>query len=186
MRKQFLFLGIGGMGMAPLALYLRQQGHIIYGFDDGDTSLWRSIFEREEIILCTQFPKNVDLVVYSSAISAAHPWRQLASRQGIQQIKRGQLLAQFCRDKKIIAVTGSHGKTTTTGLLIDHLPECGYVLGGYFQDSLKKSPAQYRSDNPYLICEVDESDRTIEDYHPDITVALNLEDDHLVNYGTSA
>lgn len=183
MRKQFLFLGIGGMGMAPLALYLRQQGHTIYGFDDGDTALWDPIFEREGIILCTQFPTKIDRIIYSTAITPEHTWRQEASHRGIEQVQRGKLLSKFCRFKKMIAITGSHGKTTTTGQLIDHLPECDYILGSYFLGH--KDPARFSKNSPYLICEVDESDRTIEYFHPYITLALNLEDDHLVNYGST-
>lgn len=84
----------------------------------------------------------------------------------------------------MIAIVGSHGKTTVTGMLIDCLPHCGYILGGFFQNE-EKLPAKYVPENDFLICEVDESDHTIEYFSPHIAAVLNLEDDHLVQYGNS-
>ncbi|MDR1435544.1 MAG: UDP-N-acetylmuramate dehydrogenase [Puniceicoccales bacterium] len=184
MRKQFLFLGIGGMGMAPLASYMRQRGDIIYGFDDAFPSDLEQFFEMQKIIICEQFPEKIDCVIFSSAIGECHPWMQMAEKEGIPTLRRGHFLAKFCKQKKVIAVTGSHGKTTTTGMLIDHLSHCDYILGGFFQDK-NKLPAFYAKENKYLICEVDESDRTIESFHPHITATLNLEDDHVDAYGES-
>ena len=183
MRKQFLFIGINGMGMAPLAIYLRQQGHIVYGYDDNQSDVWAQIFDQLAIVMCGYFPKKIDEVIYSNAIHLDHPWIIEAKKRGIKLIRRGDFLSQI-DDKKMIAIAGSHGKTSVTGLLIDRCPKCNYILGGYFIDH-QKLPAQYREENDYLICEVDESDRTIENYHPYVSVILNLEDDHLINYGTS-
>jgi UDP-N-acetylenolpyruvoylglucosamine reductase len=84
----------------------------------------------------------------------------------------------------MIAIAGSHGKTTVAGMLIDCLPHCDYILGGFFQDE-EKLPASYTPENDFLICEVDESDPTIEYFSPHIAVVLNLEDDHPIQYGNS-
>lgn len=184
MRKQFLFIGIGGMGMGPLALYLKQQGSIVYGYDDALSNEASYFFEEQEIVICAVFPEQVDTVVYSSAIAADHPWLLEAKKRGLTIIRRGNLLAQISQQKRMIAVTGSHGKTTITGLLTDYLPDCDYILGGFFQRH-QKLPARFKKGQPYIICEVDESDHTIEHYVPYVTVALNLEDDHLPNYGNS-
>jgi UDP-N-acetylmuramate-alanine ligase len=184
MCKQFLFLGIGGMGMAPLAYYVRRRGDIVYGFDDALTSALERFFEAQKIIICEQFPKKIDGVIFSSAIDEHHPWMQMAREEGIPLLLRGHFLASICRQKKVIAVTGSHGKTTTTGMLIDHLPHCDYILGGFFQNA-NRPPACYVPENSYLICEVDESDHTIESFHPYLTATINLEDDHVKAYGES-
>jgi UDP-N-acetylenolpyruvoylglucosamine reductase len=184
MCKQFLFLGIGGMGMAPLASYVRQRGDIVYGFDDALPSDLERFFEMQKIIICEEFPEKIDCVIFSSAIGKYHPWIQMARKVGIPILRRGHFLAKFCQQKKIIAVTGSHGKTTATGMLIDYLSPCDYILGGFFQDK-NKLPAFYAKENKYLICEVDESDRTIEAFCPHITATLNLEDDHIGAYGAS-
>ncbi|MDR1303006.1 MAG: UDP-N-acetylmuramate dehydrogenase [Puniceicoccales bacterium] len=183
MCKQFLFLGVGGMGMAPLAFYVRQMGHTVYGFDDGLSADLERLFEVQKIIICERFPGKIDGVIFSSAIAIHHPWLNAAKEKGIPVIRRGDFLAKFCQKKKVIAISGSHGKTTTTAMLIDHLPGCDYILGGFFQCK-SKPPSFYREGSPYLICEVDESDRTIESFRPHITAALNLEDDHLMAYGS--
>ncbi|MDR0590651.1 MAG: UDP-N-acetylmuramate dehydrogenase [Puniceicoccales bacterium] len=183
MCKQFLFLGVGGMGMAPLAFYVRQMGHIVYGFDDRLSTDLERLFEGQKIIICERFPEKIDGVIFSSALATHHPWLTMAEERGISAVRRGNFLAEFCEKKKVIAITGSHGKTTTTAMLTDHLPGCDYILGGFFECE-NKPPAFYRESNPYLICEVDESDRTIESFRPYITAALNLEDDHLRAYGS--
>jgi UDP-N-acetylenolpyruvoylglucosamine reductase len=184
MDEQFLLIGIGGMGMAPLSFYLRQQGYIIYGYDDALPTFLGYFLERQKIIICESFPENIDGVIYSSAIRSDHPWLMEAKERGIQIHLRGEFLAQFCKKKQMIAVAGSHGKTTVTGMLIDCLPNCDYILGGFFQDE-EKLPAKYVSGNDFLICEVDESDHTIEHFFPHTAVVLNLEDDHLIQYGCS-
>ncbi|MDR1366871.1 MAG: UDP-N-acetylmuramate dehydrogenase [Puniceicoccales bacterium] len=183
MEKQFLLIGVGGMGMAPLSLYLRQQNYNIYGYDDALPTFLEHFFERQNIIICESFPENIDCIIYSSAIQNDHPWLMEAKKRGIETSLRGEFLAQFCKKKKMIAVAGSHGKTTVTGMLIDCFPHCDYILGGFFQ-SEEKLPAKYALENKFLICEVDESDHTIEHFSPHMTVVLNLEDDHLVQYGS--
>jgi UDP-N-acetylenolpyruvoylglucosamine reductase len=181
--KRFLLIGAGGMGMAPLSLYLRQQNYNIYGYDDALPIFLEHFFERQNIIICESFPENIDRVIYSSAIPKNHPWLMEAKKRGIEISLRGEFLAQFCEKKKMIAIAGSHGKTTVVGMLIDCFPHCDYILGGFFQ-SEEKLPANYALENEFLICEVDESDHTIERFSPHVTVVLNLEDDHLVQYGS--
>ncbi|MDR2807151.1 MAG: UDP-N-acetylmuramate dehydrogenase [Puniceicoccales bacterium] len=183
MSKQFLFLGIGGMGMAPLASYVRQQGHRVYGFDDALALPWERFLEAQQIVICEQFPQHSNGVIFSSAVKENHPWLRIARERNIPVIRRGYFLAKFCAQKKVVAITGSHGKTTTTAALIDHWPTCSYILGGFFRDH-RKPPALFIKDSPYLLCEVDESDRTIEAFHPYMTAAINLEDDHLKAYGS--
>jgi UDP-N-acetylenolpyruvoylglucosamine reductase len=180
--RQFLLIGIGGMGMAPLAFYLRQQNHNIYGYDDALPAFLEYILMRQEIIICESFPEDIDCVIYSSAIQGDHPWLMEAKKRSIETYLRGKFLAQFCKKKRMIAVIGSHGKTTVTGMLIDCLSNCDYILGGLFKNE-EKLPAKYVLENDFLICEVDESDHTIEHFSPHVTVVLNLEDDHLIQYG---
>ncbi|MDR2200973.1 MAG: Mur ligase domain-containing protein, partial [Puniceicoccales bacterium] len=184
MCKQFLFLGMGGMGMAPLACYVRQQGHVVYGFDDALSPKLEQFFEAQKIIICEQFPEKLDAVIFSTAFPWEHPWMRMARKRNLLPIGRGHFLAKLCERKKMIAITGSHGKTTTTAMLIDHLGDCDYILGGFFA-APNKLPAFYCERNSYLLCEVDESDRTIEAFRPHITVAINLEDDHIGAYGQS-
>jgi UDP-N-acetylenolpyruvoylglucosamine reductase len=125
-------------------------------------------------------PARCELVVCSSAISPSHPAFVAASARKLPLVRRGELLAEVARDKKLVAICGSHGKTTTTAMLVTALRRAnfpaGYVLGGLFNDD-DVSPARAGS-NDWLVAEIDESDGTIEKFSPTLTVAVNLDWDH--------
>ncbi|HYD84646.1 MAG TPA: Mur ligase domain-containing protein, partial [Opitutus sp.] len=175
-------LGAGGMGVAPLAIYLSQLGFNVTGEDDGLTEEVRGVLERERVRI-VGMPKDCELVVYSSAIGKAHPVYAAAAARGIPLSRRGEMLAEIVREKKLVAVCGSHGKTTTTALLITALRHAnfsaGYLLGGLFAD--ESSPARAGS-NEWVVAEIDESDGTIERFSPEITVCVNLDWDHPDQY----
>jgi UDP-N-acetylmuramate-alanine ligase len=105
----------------------------------------------------------------------------LAEKNQTRVLRRGELLAESVTGKKFVAVCGSHGKTTTCGLIISALAtagiDFGYVLGGLFRDP-NFPPAHASKKSPWVVAEVDESDGTISHFSPDITVAVNLDWDH--------
>lgn len=168
--------------MAPLAVYLRQFGYRVCGYDDNLSHSVCKLLEEAniEILASPELPKGVDRVVYSSAIRPSHPIYAQASAQGIPLIRRGVMLAEVVRDKNLIAVVGSHGKTTTTGMLICALEQSGlsfsYIMGGLFEDE-RFPPARY-SESEWIIAEIDESDGTIDGFSPEVTLAVNLDWDH--------
>src|SRR5262245_18092100 len=131
-------LGAGGMGMTPLGLYLAQLGFVVSAEDDHWNPATRELLERANINLTNVngTPDNAELIVFSPAVAPAHPARQRATARGLPQVRRGEMLAEITRGKKLIAVVGSHGKTTTTAMLITALSragfDCGWVLGGLF------------------------------------------------------
>jgi UDP-N-acetylmuramate-alanine ligase len=159
-------VGIAGMGVGPLAIYLAQLGFAVSGEDDAMTEAMRVQLEREKIALTSAgaLPPECDLVVYSSAISPKHPAFVAAAARKLPLVRRGELLAEVVRGKKLVAVCGSHGKTTTTAMLITALRRAnfpaGYVLGGLFNDDAL-SPARAGS-NEWVVAEIDESDGTID------------------------
>jgi len=179
-------VGIAGMGVGPLAIYLAQRGYRVSGEDDGMTEAMRSQLEREKITLTLPgaIPDDCDLVACSSAISPQHPASRAATARRLPRVRRGELLAEATRDKKLVAVCGSHGKTTTTALLISALRAAsfpaGYILGGLFNDE-SVSPARHGS-NEWVVAEIDESDGTIAQFSPEITVTVNLDWDHPDHY----
>lgn len=200
-KKKILFVGIGGMGMAPLAIYARLRGLEIYGYDDAEIlpfiqssleklhipiipleSFLKKISEVNFDTLACDWVKNFDEIVYSTAILSDHFIRKAAVKSEILCTQRGIFLSRIVQDRYLIAVTGSHGKTTTTGMLINLIPHSDYILGGFFDEKDKELPAHYNPENKLIICEVDESDGTIENFFPSITLTLNLDEDHLVNY----
>lgn len=178
-------LGAGGMGMAPLGLYLVQRGFAVTAADDHWNPATRELLEKAGVPLSPghHVPEDTELVVYSSAVAPSHPARQIAAARGCAQVPRGEMLAEVTRDRRLVAVVGSHGKTTTTAMLIAILQragfECGWVLGGLFQgESLP--PARHADE--WVVAEVDESDGTIGCFAPHVTVAVNLDWDHADHY----
>ncbi len=166
------------MGVAPLAIYLAQLGFAVTGEDDALTAPVRELLAREGVAV-GPVPAKCDLVVYSSAIAKVHPAYVAAVHRGLLLVRRGELLAEVVRDKKLVAVCGAHGKTTTTAMLITALRRAnfpaGYVLGGLFGDDT--APARVGS-NDWVVAEVDESDGTIDRFTPELTVVVNLDWDH--------
>ncbi len=179
------------MGMAPLALYLRSAGHQVCGCDDHPRPEVAALLRRAglELLPPTAVPPQTTRVVFSSAVPPAHPVRQAAEGRRLPILRRGRLLAEISARHRLVAVVGSHGKTTTTALLVSalgsqHFP-VSHVLGGLFQgDSLP--PAAFTAESDWLVAEVDESDGTIEHFSPEVTVVVNFDWDHPDHYRTAA
>jgi len=196
---QVHLLGAGGMGMAPLGLYLAQSGFRVSGEDDGWSPAVRGLLERAGVTITAPggLPDDAQLVVHSAAVAPAHPSRRRATTLGLPQVRRGEMLAEIVKGKKLVAVVGSHGKTTTTAMLITALTRaefpCGWILGGLFQDGGgvpsprgEELPPALASDSDWIVAEVDESDGTINGFAPEVTVAVNLDWDHADHYAKLA
>jgi UDP-N-acetylmuramate--L-alanine ligase/UDP-N-acetylenolpyruvoylglucosamine reductase len=175
-------IGVGGMGVAPLAIYLSESGCAVSGEDDALSDEVAGLLGRARVAV-GPLPAEVDWVVYSSAIPAAHPAYAAAAARGIPLVRRGEMLAEIVRDRKLVAICGAHGKTTTTAMLVTVLRrakfEASYLVGGLFNDGL--APAGVGS-NEWVVAEIDESDGTIEGFSPEITVTTNLDWDHPDHY----
>jgi UDP-N-acetylmuramate--L-alanine ligase/UDP-N-acetylenolpyruvoylglucosamine reductase len=183
-------VGLGGMGMGPLAIYLAQRGFRVSGEDDAMTEAMRAQLGAAGVTITAAgaVPADCQLLACSSAISPGHPAVRAAAARGLPQVRRGELLAEATRDRKLVAVCGSHGKTTTTAMLITVLRAAnvpaGYVLGGLFNgDALPPAAA---GAGEWVVAEIDESDGTIGRFSPEITVAVNLDWDHPDHYRRQA
>ena len=178
--------------MAPLALYLAQAGYRISGSDSALKPDIRNLLESQKITITSEkgLPEDIDCVIHSNAVKAGHPVLKQAHQRGLPTIKRGHMLAKIAADKKLIAVVGSHGKTTTTALMITAFQAncypADFILGGFFNqtDAKLHPPSSFNKSSQWLIAEVDESDGTIEAFNPDITLVLNLDWDHTDYYST--
>ncbi|MFZ5496072.1 MAG: UDP-N-acetylmuramate dehydrogenase [Verrucomicrobiota bacterium] len=183
-------LGAGGMGMAPLGLYLASLGFQVSGEDDGWNPAVRTLLERAGVKITASgaLPDDAQLVVHSSAVAPAHASRRRATARGLPQVRRGEMLAEVVKGRKLVAIVGSHGKTTTTAMLITVLHRagfpCGWVLGGLFNDDALP-PAQ-TGESAWVVAEVDESDGTIGRFSPEVTVVVNLDWDHPDHYAKLA
>lgn len=183
-------LGAGGMGMAPLGLYLAGLGFKISAEDDGWNPAVRALLERAGVTITASgaLPDDAQIVVHSSAVAPAHESRRRATARGLPQVRRGEMLAEVVKGKKLVAVVGSHGKTTTTAMLITALTRagfaCDWVLGGLFNgDTL---PPARAGAGEWVVAEVDESDGTIGRFSPEVTLVVNLDWDHPDHYAKLA
>jgi len=183
-------LGAGGMGLAPLGIYLARLGFRVSGEDDGWNPGVRALLERAGVTITAPgaLPDEAELVVFSSAVAETHESRRRAAARGLPQVRRGEMLAEVAKGKKLIAIAGSHGKTTTTAMLITalqraHFP-CSWVLGGLFNDDAL--PPAWTGGGDWLVAEVDESDGTIDRFSPEIAVVVNLDWDHADRYARMA
>lgn len=183
-------VGVGGMGLGPLAIYAAGLGFDVSGGDDAPTDAMVAALTRAGVVLAPAdvLPADAELVVVSSAISPAHPALAAARQRGLPVVRRGELLAELARHRRLVAVCGSHGKTTTAAMLVTALRAAGrdpgYVGGGLFADE-SLAPAAVGRDE-WLVAEVDESDGTIDAFSPALTVVVNLDWDHPDRYRTPA
>jgi UDP-N-acetylenolpyruvoylglucosamine reductase len=189
--EHYLFIGAGGMGMAPLACWMSQAGYSVCGYDAHLQERVRYWLAEAGVSLCDFiFPEQVcryTTVVYSSAVSQSHPILHAARAAGLRLLRRGEMLAEIARGMRLIAVVGSHGKTTTSGMIAHAMRrsgvDCHYILGGLFADG--SLPPSYHASSSWLLAEVDESDGTIDGFSPEVTVVLNVDWDHADRYAAA-
>lgn len=185
---KLFFIGIAGAGMASLARYALAAGHVVSGSDPYASAEARAYWTD---CGCTVFSKHAasnidgaDLVIYSSAIPESNVELKAARDLGIA-VSRGEALARFANGHGgAIAVCGTHGKGTTAGAISHILQTAGIktsdILGAVPRG--RRSSSQYVENATYLVCEVDESDRTHLFHRPKILLLNNVEVDHLNTY----
>ena len=182
------FIGIGGSGMSGIARILIGMGHRVTGSDLRDTSNVAALRELGAEIFIGHDEShlgNPDTVVVTSALWPTNPEYLLAKAKGIPVIHRSQALAYLTTKKRLVAVAGAHGKTTSTGMIITALLELGvdpsFVNGGVIA-ALGSSSAAGK-DNLFVI-EADESDGSFLHYDTAIALIANVDPDHLDHYGS--
>lgn len=186
--KKIHFIGIGGIGMSGLAELLHHWGFTISG---SDISYSDNILRLEKSgirIFIGHHPKNlkdVDAVVYTSAVTADNPELQKARRLGIPTVKRAKMLAEILRIRpNSVAVSGTHGKTTTTSLIGHIFTESGrdplIISGGVIQNLHSNVRL---GDGDTIIVEADEYDQSFLQLYPTHVVITTIDEEHLEIYG---
>ena len=182
-RRDWHFVGIGGIGMSAIARLLLARGHSVSGSDIKLTPLIERL-QREGIAIAIGHDaanvRDGATVVVSSAIDRRNPEYVAAQRPGTSLLHRGELLAQLVRERRGIAVCGTHGKTTTTAMIHSALRHSGVdaslVLGGI--DAALDTNAHHGASS-WFVTEADESDGSFALLDPAIAVVTNIENDHL-------
>lgn len=187
---QVHFIGIGGIGMSGIAELLHQLGHKVTGSDLSENDQVRKLQKLGVSIQKGHSDKifeNIkpDVVVYSNAVKSNNPEWVYARKNQIPVIRRAEMLAELMRLKRGIAVAGSHGKTTTTGMVSSILKEAGkeptIVIGGQF--AAIGSNAAWGG-GEWLVAESDESDGSFLHLSPELSIVTNIDHEHLDHYGT--
>ncbi len=186
--SKIFFVGIGGTGMNKLALLLKDFGNEIFG-SDIKSSRETEKLQNEGINIYighnkNHINKNIDIVIYSSAIPSSNEELMQAKKLGITIKKRGEALAEITKKFKTIVVSGTHGKTTTTSLIGHILKENGKKTNVYIGGEEEKFDSFNKTAELFVI-ESDESDRSFLLFEPKILVTTNIDNDHLGAYQNS-
>ncbi len=179
------FIGIGGISMSGLAEILLSEGFHVSGSDNQRSPLTEMLAEKGALIQYGQrrenITDNIDLVVYTSAIHPDNPEFLAVQEKGIASLTRAQLLGQMMRQYKTsIAVSGTHGKTTTTAMISDILLQANtdptLSIGGI----LKSIGGNYRvGSSDYFVTEACEYTNSFLSFFPKVGIILNIQEDHL-------
>ena len=181
------FVGIGGIGMSAIARFMHLKGKVVSGYDRTRTALTDALEGEGMSIGYEADPeklKGVDLVVYTPAVPDSHAELAEARRCNMPLMKRAEVLGMISRAYRTIAIAGTHGKTTTTGLTAYLLRACGVdvtaFIGGISQNF--NSNFVY-GESEWVVVEADEFDRSFLQLKPDVAVITSVDPDHLDIYG---
>ncbi|NPB05618.1 MAG: UDP-N-acetylmuramate--L-alanine ligase [Aquificae bacterium] len=187
--RHFHLVGIGGIGMSGIAHLLLDMGYRVSGSDLSENKSVLELRRRGARVFIghrkENLPPSADVVVYSSAVNpATNPETREARRRGIPVIPRGEMLAELMRLKEGIAVSGSHGKTTTTSMLAHVFYRAGLdptvIIGGKLHLFEGKNARLGKGE--VLIAEADESDGSFLKLSPVVSVITNVDREHLDYY----
>ncbi len=189
--KKVHFIGIGGIGMSGLArLFLHEKSQV--SGSDRAPSIITEALEKEGVhFFASQVKENItediDLVVYTEAMPKDHEELVRARELGIETLNYFETLGVVANEYYLIAVSGSHGKTTTTAMLIDVFEEAGLDPSAIVGSLRAKTKSNYRAGkSKYFIVEACEYRRDFLSLKPDILVITNIEHEHVDYYKSLA
>ncbi len=185
--KRIHFVGIGGAGMCGIAEVLRNEGYAVSGSDISSSKVTKRLESLGITVFIGHNASNVNgasVVVVSSAIHDGNPEVESARAMHIPVVRRAEMLGELMRYRYGIAISGTHGKTTTTSLIASIYAAAKldptFVIGGLLNSAGTNARL---GTGRYLIAEADESDASFLHLQPMMTVVTNIEPDHLDTYG---
>ncbi|MCD8316189.1 MAG: UDP-N-acetylmuramate--L-alanine ligase [Eggerthellaceae bacterium] len=186
-QERLHFIGIGGVGMSGIAQVAHDQGYTVSGSDLKESRYTKALRDDGIEIFIGQSADNIPqgdpTIVISTAILDNNPELREAKRRNLPIVHRAQMLARLGENLKTLAVTGTHGKTTTSSMLAYTLDAMGlsptFLVGG----TLSSFGSTARSgDGEYYVVEADESDKSFTYLSPYAVIITNIEADHLDHY----
>jgi len=187
----YFFTGIGGIGMSALAQMLAASGNTVAGSDREESPVTQMLEEKGVRVCIGQtadnLPETFDVLVYSDAVPEDNPERAAAAARGIPQLSYFQLLGRVSAGKKTVAIAGTHGKTTTTGMLAKILKEAGADASAIIGSIVQDFGSNYLpgSSDIFVVEACEYRDHLLE-LSPQILVITNLEWDHTDYFPTLA
>ncbi len=182
------FVGIGGSGMNSVAVVLMQLGIPVSGSDRNDSKYLRALAARGARVHVGHRAEQLgdaQTVVMTQAIRDTNPELVEARARGLRVLHRSAISAAIMRDRRGVAVAGTHGKTTTTAMIAQILTGSGldpsFLIGGALTGM---DTGGHLGSGDILVVEADESDGTFLQYPREVAVVTNVDPDHLVNWGT--
>jgi UDP-N-acetylmuramate--alanine ligase len=193
MNRSLHFIGIGGAGMSGLALVCHQLGAAVTGSDRADSSYIERLRQAglDPAIGhdAANLPAEAEVVV-STAIADDNPELALARERGQPVLHRGELLAELCAQRRLLAIAGTHGKTTTTAMAVWAMRAAGadpaFFLGGELPAAGPGGADANAGwgEGEWAIAEADESDASFLELRPEVAVVTNVEMDHHSRWST--
>lgn len=194
MQNNIYFIGIGGIGMSAIARYFHNQGLNIAGYDRTPSPLTLAlegegipvIYDDHSELIPTAFRDPLTTrVVYTPAVPADSELIQWFGSGGFEMVKRSRILGLLGEGKRVMAVAGTHGKTTTTTMLA-HLNHCAAGQGSAFLGGISNNFGSnlVQGPGPRLAVEADEFDRSFLQLTPQEALITSVDADHLDIYGT--
>lgn len=186
--KTYYFLGIGGIGMSALARFFKRQGHRVAGYDKTPTKLTQQLIDEgidvhfhENI---NSLPSGIDLVVYTPAVPVEHAEYRYFIENKVPLKKRAVVLGEVVKNNFLIAVAGTHGKTTITGMIAHIMQSSGIPVNAFIGGIVKnfQSNLVYTENAVVAVTEADEYDRSFLSLDPDIAIISAIDADHLDIY----
>lgn len=190
------FSGIGGVGIGPLAEIASDAGHYVTGSDAAKSPVSYQLEAKGVAIDYTQDGQHLeqthaahplDWFIYTAALPSDHPELVRARALGIKTGKRDELIGDLIKSHglKLIAVAGTHGKTTTTGMLVWVFKQLGIPLSYSVGSTLSFGPSgRYDEDSQYFVYECDEFDRNFLHFTPYLALITSVDYDHPDTYPT--
>jgi UDP-N-acetylmuramate--alanine ligase len=192
------FSGIGGVGIGPLAEIAYDAGYSVSG-SDMEKSLVTHELEQRGIVVSTNqdgsflesqnHKQSIDWFLHTAALPNNHPELLKAKNLGIKTAKRDELIARIIKDKnlKLIAIAGTHGKTTTTGIMLWVLQQLGESVSYSIGTTINFGPSgKFDSASKYFIYECDEFDKNFLHFSPFLSIITSIDYDHRDTYPTTS
>lgn len=184
------FVGIGGIGISGVAQFCKLRGDEVTGSDVCKSEIFPTLEKAGIVVQIPQVAENVpddcDLVIYTEAVNEQNPERVGAKEKGIREISYFRFLGELSQEFRTIAVTGTHGKTTTCGMIAAGSQTAGFNPTFFIGSTLTEFDGSnfHLGDNDWMVCEACEYRSNFQYLRPEIVVLTNVEWDHPDSFPT--